>query len=222
MSKRQRVEDFIVSYINKILPDKSNEPLYREMFRKMSDKDFSQFIDDLKTEKKQLVVICPNFKGKDGLNVSRNIKIAKELGLNFFKRIWIPEDEKHPKYLTPVPYMVVDLPVKRVSQLLDKKMSVPEDQDSVDILTNQPTGKSKGSRITYVEIQVLAANGLDNCISELIKMRGGDEGGFRALNTSLKNTGHVDLDVVKQYATGVESTRTLKVILTGCHLKNNL
>lgn len=222
MSKRQHIEDFIVSYINKILPDKSNEPLYRGMFKRMSDKDFSQFIEDLKTEKKQLVIICPNFKGKEGLNVSRNIKIAKELGLNFFKRIWIPADENHPKYLTPVPYMVVDLPVKRVSQLLDKKMSIPEDQDSVDILTNQPTGKSKGARISYPEIQVLAANGLDSCISELIKMRGGDEGGFRALNASLKNTGHVDLDVLKQYSTGVESTRTLKVILTGCHLKNNL
>ncbi len=222
MGKRQEVEEFIINNVNKILPDKSNEKLYRDLFEKMSDKEFVQFMSDLKTKKKELVVICPNFKGNTGLNTTRNLKIAKELGVRFFKRIWIPSDGSHPKYLSPIPYMVIDLPVRRVSQLLDKKMSVPEDQDTVDILTGQPTGKSKGAKVNYAELQVLAALGLDNSISELIKMRGGDEGGYRAMISSLKSTGHVDLNVAKQYSTGVESTRTLKTILTGCHLQSNL
>ncbi len=219
--KRQKTEKYIIEYINKLMPDKSNEPLYVEMFSKMSDNEFEEFIRELKVGTKYLIIVCPNFS-KVSLNVERNLKIAKELGINFFQRIWFPATKESPKYLSPIPYMIVDLPIRRQSQLLDKKMSVPEDQNTVDILTGQPAGKSKGAKISYPELQVLAAMGLDNSVVELIKMRGGDTGGYRALDMSLKKTGHVDLNVINQYATGVESTRTLKTYLTGAHLQSTI
>ena len=118
--------------------------------------------------------------------------------------------------------MVLDLPVRRQSQSLTKKISIPEDNNTVDTFTGQPAGKSKGARIQYNELQVIAAMGLDNTAIELIKMRGGDVGGYRALNMSLKKTGMVDLNYANQFSTGVESTKTLKVMLTGCHLRSTI
>lgn len=218
---RKEVEDYIIDNINEIVGDNSNEPLYKEMFRNMSNIDFDQYMKDIESGTKYLVVIVPNM-GKTKLSVDRNLKIAKKLKVEFFQRIWFTQEDTNEKYLSPIPYMILDLPIRRQSQLLDKKMSIPEDQHTVDIFTNQPAGKSKGGRVAYTELQVLTAMGLDNCINELIKMRGGDEGGYRALTKSLKETGSVDLNVANQYATGVQSTRTLKTFLTGAHLQNTL
>ncbi len=221
MAKRKAVEDFIITYINKLIPNKSNEPIYRKFFDSLSDNDFKQFIQDLKDGTKFLVVFDPNFS-KNGLDLKNNLKIAKELGIKFFQKLWFPATKESPKYLTPIPYMVLDLPVRRQSQLLTKKMSVPEDNNTVDLFTGQPAGESKGAKISYPELQVISAMGLDASAVELIKMRGGDVNGYRALNMSLKKLGHVDLNVINQYSSGVESTRLLRTLLTGCHLKNNL
>ncbi len=218
---RKAAENYIISQINLIVGDHSNAALYQEMFHNMSDAQFDAYMSDLESGKKYLVVIVPNM-GKTKLSVDRNLQIAKKLGVDFFQRIWFTQEDSQEKYLSPIPYMVLDLPIRRQSQLLDKKMSIPEDQETVDVFTNQPAGKSKGGRVAYTELQVLTAMGLDNCIIELIKMRGGDEGGYRAMSQSLKETGNVDLTVLEKYSTGVQSTRTLKTFLTGAHLQNTL
>ncbi len=221
MSKRKAVEEFIITYINKLIPNKSNEEIYKKFFSSLDDNKFKEFIQDLKNGTKFLIVFDPNFS-KNGLDLKNNLKIGKELGIKFFQKIWFPATKESPKYLTPIPYMVIDLPVRRQSQLLSKKMSVPEDNNVVDLFTGQPAGESKGAKISYPELQVITAMGLDNSAIELIKMRGGDVNGYRALNMSLKKLGHVDLNVINQYSSGVESTRLLRTLLTGCHLKNNL
>lgn len=220
MSNRKAAENFILKYIDKLLPGSQNTTIYKDLFKSMSDQDFDEFMTKIETNQIRLAIIVPNF-GKESLNVERNFSIAKELGHNFFQRLWIGIDE-YKKYLTPIPYLVVDLPLRRQAQLLVKKISIPEDNNSVDDLTGQPTGKSKGSKISYPELQVLAAMGYDNSISELIKYRGGDTKGFHAMNTVISRTGKVSLKQIEPYAGGVESTRTLYSILTGMHLKNNV
>lgn len=221
MSNRKKVEEYIIHYINKLVPNKSNEKLYRDMFSRMKDNDFTKFINELSQGVKKLVVVNPNFN-KNGLDLNNNLKIGKELKVNFFQRLWMPKEGNTPKYLTPNKYIVLDLPIRRQSQLLDKKISIPSDNDTVDYFTGQPAGKSKGAKVSYPETQVLVGMGLDNTVIELIKMRGGDVNGYRALYKSLKDKGHVDLEVAKQYSTGVESTRLLRTLLTGMHFKNNL
>jgi hypothetical protein len=106
--------------------------------------------------------------------------------------------------------------------LLEKKISIPAHNNTVDDLTGQPTGPSKGAKISYPETQVFASMGLYNTLSELMKFRGGDLAGFDAMNKSISQTGSVSLKAIEPYASGVESTKTLKVFLTGMHLKSTL
>ena len=111
------------------------------------------FIADLESGKRFLTIIEPN--GLDtGLSVENNLKIAEELGHKFFQRLWIEGKEGEPAYLTPIEYLVVDLPIRRASQLLIKKIKVPEHNRVVDVLSGQPTGESKGAKISYPELQV--------------------------------------------------------------------
>lgn len=221
MSKRQQTEAFILEYIQKLIPGEENTQLYQSLFASMDDAQFAQFIQDLQTHKTKLTVLAPNF-GKNRLDLKRNFQLAKELNHNFFQRIWIPAKDGNRSYLSPIPYLIVDLPLRRQAQLLSKKISIPEDNNSVDDFTGQPTGKSKGSKVSYPEIQVMAAMGLDQCLTEFLKYRGGDEKGFNAMNTTIDRTGTVSLKQIAPYASGVKSTHTLKMLLRGLHLSSTL
>lgn len=219
--KRQKAQDVILKYIDKMLPGSPNQAYYQSMFDGMDDKAFDVFMRELKDGTRHLCIIAPNAV-KPELAVDRNLAIAKELGYNFFQRIWIGASGDRPAYLTPIPYMVVKLPIRRQAQLLVKKISIPEDNKIVDDLTGQPTGRSKGAKISYPEVQVLAAMGLDQNTTELIKFRGGDLKGFDAMNTMISRTGGVSLKAIEPFASGVESTKTMKTFLTAMHIRSTL
>lgn len=218
---RQKAESFLLKYIKKLSPKSQSVEIYKRLFASMSDKDFDVFINDLESGKKHLSIVEPNFSDA-GSSVANNLKIADELGHNFFEKLWIEGDGDTPTYLTPVEYMVVDLPLKRASQLLTKKISVPDHNKVIDSITGQPTGESKGAKISYPELQLAAAMDLESTMLELMKYRGGDRGGGIAYNNMASKLGTVNLEALSSSATGVESTKTLRTFLTSAMLQNNL
>ena len=52
MAKRKEAEEFILKYINKLLPDGTNVEMYKERFAQMDDKEFEEFITDIGIELK--------------------------------------------------------------------------------------------------------------------------------------------------------------------------
>ena len=222
LGNRKAAEEFILKYIQEIMPDGVNTKLYAQKFSKMTDEEFDVFMKTLKqNEYRGLVVVAPNFS-KTTVTVERNFEVAEKLGHNFFQHIHMPAKDGIPAYITPVPYLVIPLPYRRQAQLLDKKISIPEDNLTVDDLTGQPTGDSKGSKISYPELQVVAALGLDKSLEELMKYRGGDEKGFAAMNTVISRTGGVSLKGISAYASGVKSTQALNAYLNAMQLSSTL
>lgn len=215
MSNRQQAQAFIIECIGK-LTGPINVGLYEKKFSAMSDEEFDSFMKDLRDRKQRLCVIDANF-GTERLSVKRNIEVAKELGKSLFQKVWVSAEAGRPAYLTPNEYIITIMPLRRQAQVLSKKISIPEDNNSVDDFTGQPTGKSKGSKISYPETQVLASFGLNKSITELLKYRGGDERGFAAMNTMIDRTGAVNLKAIEPYAGGVKSTQTLKSLMTAMH-----
>lgn len=215
MPNRQAAQNLIIENIGK-LTGPTNVALYKKKFDAMSDEDFDIFMKDLKDRKQRLCVIDPNF-GKERLTTKKCIEVARGLGKSLFQQVWVSAEPGKPAYLTPNTYMITMMPLRRQAQLLSKKVSIPEDNNSVDDFTGQPTGKSKGSKISYPETQVLASFGLNQTITELLKYRGGDERGFAAMNTMIDRTGSVNLKSIEPYASGVKSTQTMKSMLTSMH-----
>ncbi len=218
---RKAAEQFIIDSIGKIVKGNFNTDRYKKYFASLSDVDFDYFMASLKNESKFLTIQLPNF-GESDITVENNVKVAAQLGLDFFQRIWMGPTKDMPRYLTPIKYLVVDLPVRRASQMLIKGISVAEHNRTTDMYTGQVAGDSKTSKISFPELQVAAAMNLDNSMIELIKYRGGDIKGGYALDAMLKKYGHANIATLSKYASGVESTDTLKTFLNCCHLKNNL
>lgn len=145
--------------------------------------------------------------------------VATKYKFNHYEKLWITPEDGGPTYLTPPKYLIIKVPVRRQAQLLVKKISIPENNRVVDKLSGQATGPSKGAKISLPETQILDALNLPNTLLELLKIRGGDEGAFRAYNASISRTGYASQSELANYATGVDSTATLKAILTACHYK---
>jgi hypothetical protein len=221
MGNREAATKAILKYIEKIIPGSPNTNMYKELLGNLSDKAFDEYMKKLQSGEETLYMVTPNLADYS-VDVQRNIEIAKELGHSFFEKLWLTDPITGQTYLTPVEYFVIDLPLRRQVQLLVKKVSIPEDNKHLDQLTGQPTGPSKGSKISFPELQVLFAQGLDNTISELIKFRGGDEKAYNAMNRSIYATGGVSLANLEKTPTKVKAVTTLSTLLKAMHLDNTL
>lgn len=222
LGNRKAAEQFIIESIESILPGGGNKEIYLKLLAQMSDEAFHSWMTKFKEGTDRPVIYAPNF-AKVSLNTKRNLDLAKKWGVRFFERLWISStDPDTPAYLTNNEYMIVELPVRRQAQLLTKKISIPDHNRSVDQLTGQPSGDSRSSQISFMELQIMRSMGLKQSLQELIKYRGGDVGGFSAMNKLIARDGTVSMRTVAPYATGVESTHALKIFLTSMHLKNTL
>lgn len=223
LGNRKAATAVILEYIEKLIPGSQNTQIYRDLFAAMDDKQFDDFMKKIESGENRLAVITPNL-AKEKITIERNLALARELGHEFFERIWLDGGNEVPPYLSYDKYLIVDLPLRRQAQLLVKKISIPQDNKSIDDLTGQPTagGKSRGSKLSYPEIQIMAALELDQNIIEMIKYRGGDVKGFDAMNNSIAKTGGVSLKSIEALGTKVKSTQTLSTYFTAMHLSNTL
>lgn len=218
---RQKGIKFIVDLLDAILPGNPDSARHKAYLEKLSDADLHRFALDLQSGKKYLTLTAPP-AAKSSLNLERNFKIAEKIGHKFFHRLWISGQPGMPEHLTTAEYLVMKSPVRVASQRVAKKMSIPKTQKAINALTGQPTGESKGASISYPEVRYLSAMGMNDTLIELMKYRGGDLRGNAALNASLMQTGEASIEILKHFASGVESTKTVEAYLTSAMLKNNL
>lgn len=218
---RKAAEEFILKFVEKIERGKENVEFLKKKFAEMSDKQFEQMIVDIENGDFVLPLYSPNFK-KSRITTANNIKVGKELGHEFFKPLRLTDPTTGLVYQTPHKYMVIDWFVRRQNQTISKKMSVSNNDKKVDILTDQATGESKSSSLSFPEIQVLSSLGLEDSIVELIKLRGGDTEAYLKMKRDIIQTGEADLEAIKAVGTKTKSTETLSAILKGMHLQNNL
>lgn len=220
MSNRDAFVNSLLTDLEAILPGNLCTEVYRQLFAEMDDAAFERFVK--RCEEGYIVpLIVPNLKGPQ-ISVERNLKVAEAWGHAFFERLWLTDPATGIVHLTPKRYLVIEWPMRRQQQTLDKKMSVPKDLSNIDDLTGQVTGDSKGSSVTLPELQLLFSEGLPNTIAELIKVRGGDADAYAAYERALINRGEVELGPIMNAGTRPKATTTLSAFLTSAHLRNNL
>lgn len=220
MGNREKATKHLLKYVNKIVPGGYNRDYWKARLERLSDKEFEQFIERLESGEEIIHVVSPNL-AKDRVTVENNLKVAEELGHEFFQRLWLTDPHSGTTYLTPIKYLIVDLPMRRQAQTLVKKISIRDDDVRTDELTGQPAG-SGGSKISFPQLQSLYARGGDKSIEELIKYRGGDEKAYRALSQSLIKTGGASLTSLAPLTGKTRSTEMFGVILKAMHVDSNL
>jgi len=222
MSMRELAEKEILYFIERILPGGENVKIYQELFARTSDIEFDDWMNRLANGEEILSIFNPNFHGA-AMSLTRNVEVGEELGCSLFQHLYLTDQDTGMVRKTPAKYMVGIVPFRRQAQTLESKMSVPDNDNVVDQLTGQATGVSKGSRMSYPEIQVNLSKGLDKMLLELVKFRAGDAKSYAAMNKSIYETGSVSLDsIMANTPSTVKATESLSVILKAMHISNNL
>lgn len=221
MTKREEAIELAVELTSKFAGYNEAVEYLENRLRQMPDAQFDHYMHELYAGRSFLPYMAPILTDSK-MTTERNLEIAKEIGHEFFQRLWLTDPATGQTYLTPKKYLVLDLPVKRLKQNLLDKISIPEDNRHIDDRSGQPTNQSKGSKLSYPELQVLHAQGLQQTIRELFKFRGGDEENFRRMEKDAITTGEPSLDAVETTESRTKSSDVLSILLKSAHIDNNL
>lgn len=223
---RKAAEKMVLTIIDSICPGNPNVQFYKNLFdpkhpNYINDAAFHDWMERFRRKEGALVYINPP-GSKFPLSVDRNVKeLGPKYGIEFFQQLWY-QDDTGDWFLTPNAYLILPFPTRRQAQHLVEKISIPENNNSVDDLTGQVTGSSRGSKISYPELALLKAFGMKKSIEELHHWRGGDVKGNRIMNQSIMKTGSASTEALAPYAGEVLSTRTLRNILNAMHYETTL
>lgn len=218
---REAVESYLLGAMAQVMDGNKNPEIYKDFFARLDDDQFEALMTRMEKDGESFPFYHPNFTGKN-IDLEHLIGLITKEGGAFMEQIHMVDFETGQKFLTPIKYPILRLPLRIQQQKLQKKMSVPKDNKHVDDLTGQPTTESKGSAISYPEIQILYAMGLNKTMQELLKVRGGDEKAYREYNNEIIATGGVNVGVIASQKTKVKSGKTVGAILTAMMLSNNL
>lgn len=219
--KQKETIELICSLVDKVDVSKEASTRYRKYLSAMSPEAFQDFMMKLKKGEDVLYVNMPNLK-KHGVSLDNNLKVAKSLGVEFYKRLRVKDPTTGKTYLTPRKYAVIDLPVRRQIQTIKSGISVPTDDRHIDAMTGQVTGISRAAKLTTPENFVLYSKGLEKSITELVKVRGGDtEAQIEAYN-QIYETGSFSLKEIQALNTRAVSSITLNNLLKTMHIDNNI
>lgn len=219
--KRKEATEKAVYWLDKILPGGGNGDIIKKQLDNLTDEEFEKYMLSLKNGDHILPLISPNFS-KNKITIENNFKVAEELGHDFFQHLILTDSVTGFKYKTPVKYLVMLIFARRQQQHQITKASIPKNNARVDELSGQPTGDSKGSKISFPEAQVLYAQEFNNSLIEFLKTRGGDNHSFKNLNRSLIDTGSASLEEVNSGNTRTKSVVTLATLFKAIHIDNTL
>jgi hypothetical protein len=216
-NKRKETEKLALTYIGKI-GNEDDVERYKKLFKTMSDKDFHNYMLDIRDKKKTIRIIEPN--GSQTVpDIEAYLNISRELGYEPFQQVLERMDNTDIYAFSRVKDLCVYTAIKRLSQHTIKKMSIPKHTKSRDTLTGQVTNKSKATKITAKELSIYHANGMDKAVEELMLARTGDQGAETALAAFIEKYGDVSLDDIRKYAEGRQATKSLKAYFKAMNLE---
>lgn len=219
---RAAAEAVILKNVSMIDPSGRSTQTLKDFYAKMDDKTFGNYMQAIKEKRDYVSVIMDNLSDCK-ITIANNLAVAEKLGVKMFHRIWQTDPATGLEYLSTEEYLVLKIPVRRQIQTLMNKISIPEDNKHVDELTDQPTGASKGSAISFPELLVMYSGGAEKAIEELIRFRGGDLKLMNAMDQSIHATGGASMEALGAMSqTRVKSTKVLSTFFTAMHLRNNL
>lgn len=195
--------------------------MLRSDLEKLSDSQFNELMEQIRQGKPMISATLPNLLSPVVKNYDL-LAVAKKWGVEFFQHIEIEDPETKEVFTTPLRYMVIREVSPRLQQMIEDKQSIPDDNTHVDDLTGQVTGPSKGSRISFQELNNMASTGADVSILELISVRGGDEEANRKLESDILMTGEGTVEAAKEFGSGVTSTKNFASLLRTAHLDTTL
>lgn len=197
--RRKQIEALIDGTMQCLDPTGSNAKKYRNMFQRMNDKQFADWMNRMLNDDKANFRLDIEEFGKIQLKYENIEKAAKFLKLNLFEYVYVPHVSSDPNrpVRTRQPVLVGYLNIKRPQQLVTKKTGLALTDTNRDELTGTARGTSKGGTTTGIENELLVGVGADEIISELSGARGDNANEYDNMIAEISETGSCKLADIK-------------------------
>lgn len=217
---RKKAEEFLLKVVKDGDPTGRSLTLVKEQLSKMDDKRFGEFIERIRSKKEFIPLIVDNHTER-ALNTEQALDLCEKYNIQIFQRFWYLHPVVGVKVLSNNKVPFIHMMIRRQIETLMNKMSVSEDNATVDTLTGQPINGA--SATTQPESLVYLEKGLDASLVEKLKYRGGDVEGGRLFDQSLIETGKVSTtQLYEQHNTTTRGVQTADIYLTSAHYETNL
>lgn len=221
MANRDKALRVALKWLRKIDPSGKSATEFEKMWSKLSDSQVANYIDKLDKGEDFIPVIYENMT-ESPITTKRNLAIGEEMGVKFHQPLIVKDQTTGRLFKTPERYLVMHVPVRRLVQSREDKWSIPEHNNTLDDLTNQPTRESAGSSISFPETMALVSQQQDRAIEEFLKLRGGDLRAYNLMERQIALTGECDASEIMEMGTIPKAVHTASVLLTGMHFDNTL
>lgn len=221
IKNRKKATDVCVSLVSELYPGTENGELTRRMLDGFSDEEFTQYMEGLRSGKELIPVTVPNFQDTK-FNEEHFLNFGKKHGIKFFQHLKVTDPDTGRIFKTPLRYLIIRDRVNRLVQMLEDKASFPMDNNHVDELSGQVTGKSKGARLSFPEFNNIRSKGFKAFLVETMSLRGGNAQGLRAFEDELRKNGSASIGPAIMNSDGAKSKHTLAAYLRAMHFGTTL
>jgi len=221
--KRYVAEKKIIDFLLDVDKSGFNANIYKELFEKMSDKEFDKFMRDILNDEETLCIEVDQNKPGEGYPTVNEIKnLADKYNIQLEEYVYFPhknpeEPERPLRTYSKVPIIMVT--IRRLQQIADNQNAASNDTSVVNLLTGQVTGKSKAAAISNMEtISLLSINNL-NSIKEFLGPRSDDPVAKAQMLENINLTGKFYLKDVTTRFDNKQSIKTLISFFRGAGLE---
>lgn len=223
MSLRKEIENDIFEMLDDADPSGANTERMREFFRPMSDQQFYRYMDQFYNDPDQNYMV--SYKPYENpVTVEFIEKIMDKHGIPLYEYVYKPfltgDAEDPPR--TTHKQMVVDIPVKRLKQMVQIKNHVAVNPNKVDPRSGQMSGHDRVARVTQPELFSMLAQNQYNAAKEYFGPMADDTKSQRDMERRIMRDGEVSLADLKSEPSDIVSLNTIAYYMYGGGIRTNL
>ena len=223
MSTRSELEKELYEFTDDCDPTGRNTERLRALLKPMDDKTFYKFMDEFfENEKKNIQIGYEAFDNP--VNIQFIEKLAKKYDIPLYEIVYKPyltgDIANPPASVHPV--LVLDIPIKRLKQMVVAKSHTSLTNTKRDAKTGQVTGSDKTARVTDVEAYSLIVQELYACAQESYGPMADDQAASFEMQRQIQKNGEVSLADLPKDPLSKTTTNTIFYMMLGVGVTTNL
>lgn len=196
---RKKYEEKLYELLNDLDPSGYNSDVYKELFSKMSNKEFIQMCKNMISNDDQnfSIEIKQLEKQKDGGITLEKIKnVAKKYNIRLVEYLFMPfRNPKGEPMCTYTRVPILYSPIRRFfQQMLQHKNSISNNNTKINPITGQVTSDDKTASTTNIQTYALTITNRKNALKEYLGPRSDDNVAKQEMLTQIENTGRFRLE----------------------------
>lgn len=222
-SLRKEIESDIYRIYDDLDQSGENTERVRSFFAEMDDKKFFKYVEEFYSNPDKNYT-CAYHPYDNPVTCDFVTAICKKYGIPLYEYLYEPylnENTEDPPR-TQYKILVLDIPIKRLKQMVQTGTHVSIDPTNVDAKTGQVTGHDKVARTTTPELYSLIVQNQYNAAKEQYGPLGDNQKAFYEMSRIIQRDGEVSLEDLPDDPIDKVALNTVNYYLIGSGLKTNL